>query len=69
MAVFLNTLCQGIRMSRITVKAGADFLTGLAHAKPVAALSELIWNGFDAKSKRVEIEIKTDLAFGGLKQF
>ena len=49
-------------MSRITVKAGADFLTGLAHAKPVAALSELIWNGFDAKSKRVEIEIKTDLA-------
>ncbi|MCY3449542.1 ATP-binding protein [Citrobacter freundii] len=54
-------------MSRITVKAGADFLTGLAHAKPVAALSELIWNGFDAKSKRVEIEIKTDLAFGGIE--
>ena len=54
-------------MSRITVKAGADFLTGLAHAKPVAALSELIWNGFDAKSKQVEIEIKTDPAFGGVE--
>ncbi|ELY4609823.1 ATP-binding protein, partial [Cronobacter turicensis] len=54
-------------MSRITVKAGADFLTGLAHAKPVAALSELIWNGFDAKSKRVEVEIKTEPTFSGVE--
>ncbi|MFE4109422.1 ATP-binding protein [Kosakonia sp. YIM B13611] len=54
-------------MSRITVKAGADFLTGLAHSKPVTALSELIWNGFDAKSEKVEVILNKDLAFGSIE--
>lgn len=44
-------------MSKITVKAGADHITELASAKPVSAISELIWNGFDAKSPCVEVII------------
>ncbi|HDU8021402.1 ATP-binding protein [Cronobacter sakazakii] len=44
-------------MSKITVKAGADHLADLACAKPVTAISELIWNGFDAKSSRIEVII------------
>ncbi|CAI2083145.1 DNA mismatch repair protein MutL [Serratia marcescens] len=50
-------------MSKITVKAGADHLASLATAKPVTALSELIWNGFDAKSSKVEIIINKNPLF------
>ena len=42
-------------MSKITVRAGSDHLASIATAKPIAALSELIWNGFDAKSVKVEV--------------
>ncbi|EZI31878.1 ATP-binding protein [Pantoea agglomerans] len=42
-------------MSKITVRAGSDHLASIATAKPIAALSELIWNGFDAKSLKVEV--------------
>ncbi|URO00939.1 ATP-binding protein [Leclercia adecarboxylata] len=50
-------------MSKITVKAGADHLKSLASAKPVPALSEIIWNGFDAKSNRVSVFIKKNPMF------
>ncbi|KKF38903.1 ATP-binding protein [Hafnia alvei] len=53
-------------MSKITVKAGADHLASLASAKPVAALSEIIWNGFDAKSKRVEVLLNKDAMFDSI---
>lgn len=53
-------------MSKITVKAGADHLADLACAKPVSALSELIWNGFDAKSKSVEVVINKNPFFDGI---
>lgn len=50
-------------MSKITVKAGADHINDLATAKPVSAISELIWNGFDAKSQCVEVKINKNPAF------
>lgn len=50
-------------MSKITVKAGADHIADLASAKPVAAISELIWNGFDAKSLCVEVVINKNPTF------
>ncbi|HCI6432408.1 TPA: ATP-binding protein [Klebsiella quasipneumoniae subsp. similipneumoniae] len=50
-------------MSKITVKAGADHLKSLASAKPVSAISELIWNGFDAKSNLINVVINEDPVF------
>ena len=35
-------------MKKIPVTAKCDFLEKLANAKPVKAVSELIWNGLDA---------------------
>ncbi|WP_215845068.1 ATP-binding protein [Candidatus Pantoea bituminis] len=57
---------QGKDMSRITVKAGADLITDIASAKPVSAISELIWNGFDAKSQRVEVVINRHALTGNI---
>lgn len=51
-------------MANLTVKAGADHLASVASAKPVAALSEIIWNGFDAKSSTVSVVIHQDPVFG-----
>ncbi|MDE2466977.1 MAG: hypothetical protein KGO02_25170, partial [Alphaproteobacteria bacterium] len=34
----------------IKIEAKPDFLKSLASASPIAAVSELIWNGFDAKA-------------------
>ena len=53
-------------MSRITVRAGADLITDIASAKPVSAISELIWNGFDAKSQRVEVVINRHALTGNI---
>jgi len=46
-----------IEMSQIPVIAKRDFLTSLANVRPVVALSELIWNGFDASCSRVKVSI------------
>lgn len=66
MALFLEIHCQGLQMSKITVKAGADHIADLASAKPVSAISELIWNGFDAKSLCVEIIINKNPIFDSI---
>ncbi|QQA74751.1 ATP-binding protein [Pectobacterium parmentieri] len=50
-------------MANLTVKAGADHLASVASAKPVAALSEIIWNGFDAKSSSVSVVMHQDPVF------
>lgn len=42
-------------MAKIHVTAKRDFLESLTVAKPVSALAEIIWNGFDAKAKKVEV--------------
>ncbi|MBN3755338.1 ATP-binding protein [Paraburkholderia sp. Tr-20389] len=42
-------------MAKVHVTAKRDFIQSLVSAKPILALSELIWNGFDAGASRVRI--------------
>lgn len=42
-------------MGSIQVTAKRDFLESIASSRPIAALAELIWNGFDAKSNKVQV--------------
>lgn len=42
-------------MTTFTVTAGTDHLTRLSKATPLAALSELIWNGLDADATNVSV--------------
>lgn len=42
-------------MTTFTVTAGTDHLARLSKATPLAALSELIWNGLDADAKTVSV--------------
>ena len=41
-----------------TVEVQADFLERQAKAKPVQAVSELIWNGLDADATRVDVRLE-----------
>ena len=43
--------------ARYRVQVEKDHLTKLASAKPIQALSELIWNSLDADATRVDVEI------------
>lgn len=45
-------------MGKVHVTAKRDFISTLASAEPVAALSELIWNGFDSDANRVKVFIE-----------
>jgi Histidine kinase-, DNA gyrase B-, and HSP90-like ATPase len=42
----------------IKIEAKPDFLKSLANASPIAAVSELIWNGFDAKAQHVKVVLE-----------
>lgn len=42
-------------MTKVHVTAKRDFLESLTTARPLAALAELVWNGFDAQSNRVQV--------------
>lgn len=43
-------------MTKIHVKAQPDFLQGLTvSARPINAIAELVWNGFDAGSEKVQV--------------
>lgn len=42
-------------MSKVHVTAKPDFLESLTTARPIAALAELIWNGFDAQSNLIQV--------------
>lgn len=42
-------------MGTVQVTAKKDFLESLATSRPIAALAELIWNGFDAASDKVQV--------------
>ncbi|WP_348655617.1 ATP-binding protein [uncultured Sulfitobacter sp.] len=46
--------------SHYRVKVERDHLKKLATAKPIQALSELIWNALDADATRVSVEIESD---------
>lgn len=41
-----------------TVEVQPDFLERQAKAKPVQAVAELVWNGFDADAARVDVELE-----------
>lgn len=49
----------------IKVEAKPDFLRSLSAATPVAAVCELIWNGFDAKAQNVKVVLDAN-ELGGL---
>ena len=41
----------------IKVQAKADYIASLAHASPIAAVEELVWNALDADAREVKIDI------------
>lgn len=45
-------------MVDIKVEAKPDFLKSLSASSPIVAISELIWNGFDAKAQHVEVVLE-----------
>lgn len=51
-------------MKTITVVAKKDYLERLATVAPIKALSELIWNGLDAGSDLVEVEVEQNKMLG-----
>lgn len=53
-------------MSNIRVVAKKDFLQSLTVVTPLMALSEMIWNGFDAQSPRVNVHFDID-TLGGIE--
>lgn len=52
-------------MKTITVQVREDHLETLARTKPISAVSELIWNAFDAESTEVRVEF-VENELGGL---
>lgn len=44
-------------MKKLQVQAKKDFIESLATAKPIDAIAELIWNGFDAGATKVQVFI------------
>ncbi|MDO0787994.1 ATP-binding protein [Xanthomonas campestris pv. campestris] len=50
-----------VQVRNIKVVAQPDFLKSLANnASPIAAVAELIWNGFDAKAQNVSVILEPD---------
>ncbi len=41
----------------IKVQAKADYIASLAHASPVAAVEELVWNALDADAREVKVDV------------
>jgi DNA mismatch repair enzyme (predicted ATPase) len=52
-----NDMADG-KTTDIKIEAKPDFLKSLASASPIAAVSELIWNGFDARAKQVKVVLE-----------
>lgn len=44
-------------MNKVHVIAKRDFLESLTNARPLSALAELVWNGFDAQSNLVQVHL------------
>ena len=52
-------------MRPITVQPQKDFLENISMTNPYNALAEIIWNGFDANSDKVEVFIRNN-SLGGI---
>ncbi len=50
-----TTIPKQSAMSKIHVTAKRDHLESLTVSRPLAAVAELVWNGFDAESNRVQV--------------
>lgn len=53
-------------MAKVHVTAKRDFLESLTTAKPLAALAELVWNGFDAGNNQVRVFLESN-DMGGIQ--
>ncbi|MHB8743629.1 MAG: ATP-binding protein [Sulfuricaulis sp.] len=53
-------------MAKVHVTAKRDFLESLTTAKPLAALAELVWNGFDAGNDQVRVFLEIN-EMGGIQ--
>lgn len=53
-------------MNKIHVTAKRDFLESLTTARPLAAIAELVWNGFDAQSNKIEVHFDINV-MGGIE--
>ncbi len=62
-----EVLDRGRRMHTIPISAKKDFLQQIATATGLRAVSELIWNGFDAGADRVDVVLVTN-ELGGLDE-
>lgn len=51
-------------MAKVHVTAKRDFLESLTTAKPLAALAELVWNGFDAGNNQVRVFLELNAMDG-----
>ena len=45
-------------MQQIEVKVENDHIARITSAKPLAALSEIIWNAYDADAEEVRVELQ-----------
>lgn len=54
-------------MTNYTVEIQPDFLERQAKAAPIAAVSELIWNGLDADATEITVDLESD-QLGALKR-
>ena len=45
-------------MQQIEVKVENDHIQRITTAKPIAAISELIWNAYDADAREVKVELE-----------
>ena len=54
-----------MKIQEYSVEVKPDFLERQAKAKPIQALSELVWNALDADADRVTIDFECD-ALGGV---
>lgn len=52
---------------RLTVEVQADFIERQSKARPIEALSEIIWNGLDADASRVDVSLShNELGLSGI---
>lgn len=56
----INQLNNAQAMTKIHVTAKRDFLESLTTARPLAALAELVWNGFDANTNQVQVFLESN---------
>ena len=60
----LDLIKRKTPVAKVHVTAKRDFIESLVTTRPILALSEMIWNGFDADSQHVKIAIDSNAMHG-----